>query len=112
MSDPERSSSGRFMMVMWERPNPVESRGIITHFQVDFSEANGDSNRRKRQKICQTGDCALAPGDTGGCCSVPPDQTSVIIIGLDPSQAYTVTVSAGNGAGQGEKSEPVAAQSE
>ena len=86
-------------MVMWERPNPVESRGIITHFQVDFSEATGDRIRRKRQNNCQSGGCALAPGDTGDCCVVPPEQTSVIISGLDPSQAYSVTVSAGNGAG-------------
>ena len=43
---------------------------------------------------------------------VPPDQTSVIITGLGPSQAYTVTVSAGNGAGLGEKSEPLTAQGE
>ena len=112
VSNPERSSSGRLMIVMWERPNPLESRGIITHFQVNFSEATVDSNRRKRQEICQTGGCALASGDRGGCCVVPPDHTSVIITGLGPSQAYTVTVSAGNGAGLGEKSKPLTVQGE
>ena len=38
------------------------------------------------------------------------DQTLAIITGLDSSKAYSVTVSASNMAGQGEKSEPVTAQ--
>ena len=104
-----RSSSGDAITVTWKAPNPVESRGIITQYQIDFSEATGGSGRRRRQG-CQAGGCALPAGATGGCCLVPSDQTSATISGLDPSRAYSVTVSAGNGAGQGEKSEPVTAQ--
>ena len=109
VGDPVRSSSGDAITVTWRAPNPVESRGIITQYQIDFSEATGGSGRRRRQG-CQTGGCALPAGATGGCCLVPSDQTSATISGLDPSKAYSVTVSAGNEAGQGEKSEPVTAQ--
>ena len=109
VGDPVRSRNGDAITVWWKAPNPVESRGIITQYQIDFSEATGGSGRHRRQG-CQTGGCALPAGATGGCCQVPSDQTLATITGLDSSKAYSVTVSASNMAGQGEKSEPVTAQ--
>ena len=96
--------TGGHLFVMWEKLSPVESRGFITGYQVVFSEATDDNSD---QGACQIRGCALFDGATGGCCQVPSHQFSVNITGLDMSKAYTATVSASNGAGQGERSEPV-----
>lgn len=100
-SDPKRSDNGDTILLSWEEPTPVEVKGVISSYQVDFMEvAAGEGSRRRRQE-CQMGRCMLEAGQTEGCCVVDKDQTSVNITGLDPRRAYNISVSVVNGAGVG-----------
>lgn len=86
----------------------INIMAIITGYQVVFSETDDSSE----QGTCQTGHCTLSAGAIRGCCQVSPYHTFIVITGLDPSKDYSVTVSAGNGAGQGEKSEALEVEGE
>ena len=98
----ERSEDGKSIRLSWMQPSPVQARGNIAGYQIDFIEATtGKGVRRRRQGDCQSAGCVLAAGQVGGCCLVGGDQTSAMISGLDPGKAYNVSVSAVNGAGKG-----------
>ena len=102
-SDPVRSDSGDTISLIWEEPSPVEVKGYISWYEVDFIEAaaGAGSRRRRRQGNCQVDSCMLEAMETGGCCQVDKNQTSVTITGLDPRKAYNISVSVVNGAGRG-----------
>lgn len=102
-SDPVlRSDRGDTISLSWQKPTPVEVKGYISGYQVDFIEAAaGGGSKRRRQDGCQTDGCMLKAGEVEGCCLVDKNQTSVTITGLDPSKAYNISVSIVNGAGKG-----------
>ena len=67
--------------------------------------AEVDSSRKMQEKqCCQEGRCALVEGKSSTCCWLPANQTLLKAIGVDRRKGYLVTVSANNGAGEGEKS--------
>ena len=101
---PLRSDNGDIVL-LWETPSPMQARGIITSYQINFKEAltsDLDGARQRRQDDCARDECVLKTGHTQGCCLVGAGQTSATISGLDPSMAYSVSVTAVNGAGLGE----------
>ncbi|CAI8048070.1 Receptor-type tyrosine-protein phosphatase S [Geodia barretti] len=66
----QRRSSNGDILLSWEKPSPVEARGIITSFEISFSESGaGEGGRRKRQE-CPRDQCQLGAGnppeDKGG----------------------------------------------
>ena len=98
----QRRSANGDILLSWEKPSPDEARGVVTSFEISFSESGaGEGGRRKRQE-CPRDQCQLGGGQTSGCCRVGPDQTNVTISGLDPSKSYDVSVSVVNGVGVGE----------
>ena len=68
--------------------------------------AEESNNNRKEQKkqSCQEGGCALVEGKNSTCCQIPANQTLLKVTGVYRRKEYSVTVSASNGAGEGEKS--------
>lgn len=101
-SPPERSDDGKSISLKWKKPSPVEVKGYISSYQIDFTEAAaGEGARQRRQDDCQRDGCMLEAGKTRGCCQVDKNQTSVTISGLEPSKAYNISVSVVNGAGKG-----------
>ena len=51
-------------------------------------------------------------GESSVCCRVPANQVLLRVTGSDPTKGYSVTVSASNGAGEGEESMPIFATCE
>ena len=101
---PLRSDNGDIVL-LWETPSPVQARGIITSYQINFEEDltnNLDGARQRRQDDCTRNVCMLRIGQIQGCCLVGAGQTSATISGLDSSVTYRVSVTAVNGAGLGE----------
>ena len=70
-------------------------------------EDSYSSHKMQEEPSCQEGGCDLVEGENSTCCWVPANQTLLNVTGLDPYDGYSVTVSASNGAGEGEKSMPV-----
>ena len=98
---PSRLDSGG-VVVSWVKLSPVQARGIITAYQIDFTEVGAAGGvRRKRQENCMREQCVLEEGQTRGCCQVGADQSEATIAGLDSGKTYNVSVSAINGAGIG-----------
>ena len=99
---PLRSDNGDIVL-SWKKPSPVQARGNLMGYQIDFAETEvGEGGRRRRQDNCPSDECVLKAGQTRGCCVVDANQTSATISGLDPSKGYNVSVRAINGAGLGE----------
>ena len=87
------------MTVSWIPLTLEEARSLVHFYRIFYSP--GSSNRR-RQSITT---CFQSP------CNVPGSESSVLIIGLDPSSSYSVMVVAVNGRDQeGEFSETIITQ--
>ena len=103
---PSRTEDGDILL-SWTKPSPVEARGIISEYVIEFAEIGGEEGgaeggRERRQQGCSRESCMLETGEREGCCLVDADQTSVTITGLDPDKDYNVSISAVNGAGVGD----------
>ena len=111
--NPIRSSTGTTLTLSWKTLSPVESRGTIIAFQINVSEMEGGDSRAGTEQVEQDScseigePCALRDGRSEVCCLVRVNQSSASISSLRPHRAYTVTIAAVNGAGLGERSEPV-----
>ena len=105
VNDKQTRNSNGDIILSWETPDPVEARGKIIEYRIEFREAGtneeGDT-QRKRQNECPRGHCILREDETSSCCTVGPDKTTANITGLDPSKDYEVSVIVYNSAGAGE----------
>ena len=84
------------MSVSWTPLTLSEARGFVTFYTVAYTPV---LNRRRRQVSQDT-----------MYMNVSADSSSVTIVGLDGSLAYSVQVSAGTRAGQGVQSETYEAE--
>ena len=92
-------SSGTQMTVSWIPLTLEEARSLIQFYRIFYSPGSSNSKRQS------TTTCFQSP------CNVPGSERSVLIIGLDPSSSYSVTVVAVNGQDQeGEFSETIIAR--
>ena len=106
------------------RCNWIESRSnlvasanapiVYNYFYISEATAKETSNSPKgpEQQSCQEGRCALVEGESPVCCRVPANQILLRVTGLNRTKRYSVTVSASNGAGEGEQSMPIFATCE
>ena len=69
-----------------------------------MAEENNSSRKEQKEQSCQVGECALAGRKNSICCQVPAKQTLLNVTVVNRRKGYLVTVSASNGAGEGEKS--------
>ena len=78
---------------------------MFTRIHLTDNLIEEDSSRKLQEKLsCQKGRCALEEGKSSTCCWVSANQTLLKVTGVDRRKGYSVTVSASNGAGEGEKS--------
>ena len=89
------------MTVNWDPLSPVEARGFLEFYQVAYTESNAQRKRQVTTCLQAPAACMQSP------CQVCPNQSMVTIGGLVEGAAYSVSVGARNGAGQGTVSEPV-----
>ena len=90
--------NGTAANVTWDLISITEAQGTLTSYTVTLTPQSASSRRRRRQT------------NNGGSISVTvsPQQSSVVVGGLDPSLQYQVSVSARTaGGGQGDGSDPV-----
>ena len=76
------------MTVSWTPLTLAEARSLIRFYRVFYSPG-GSSRKRQSETICfQTP------------CDVPGTENSVMVIGLDPTTSYSVSVAVVNGQDQ------------
>ena len=90
--------NGTAANVTWDLISITEARGTLTNYTVTLTPQSA-SSRRRRQTTNNGGSISV---------TVSPQQSSVVVGGLDPSLQYRVSVSARTaGAGQGNGSDPL-----
>lgn len=80
---------GDKISVSWEPLTPEQAWGFVTSYTISYSKEGGGSQKRQASEK-----------------SVPGNESSTIIEGLDPNQDYAVSVRADTKAGAGKVSEP------
>ena len=92
--------NGTAANVTWDLISITEARGTLTNYTVTLTPQSV-SSRRRRQTPNNGGSISV---------TVSPQQSSVVVGGLNPSLQYQVSVSATTaGGGQGNTSDPVIA---
>ena len=82
----------------------IQSLQLPLHLTETITEESNNNRKDHKKQSCQDGECALVEGRNSTCCQVPANQTLLKVTGVYRRKGYSVTVSASNGAGEGEKS--------
>uniref|UniRef100_A0A672IKD2 protein-tyrosine-phosphatase n=1 Tax=Salarias fasciatus TaxID=181472 RepID=A0A672IKD2_SALFA len=89
------------LQLSWSPPAPAECNGVITEYTIAYREAPGP------KPSSDPGSTLPAPPAPPWLITLPPSESSYIIVGLNHSTAYEVQIRAHNKAGPGPFSPPV-----